>query len=137
MLKKYLPLVVFVMAAALYWYIKINQRGPRQKHTTNHIQVLPGSEEPFVRDTTAIIYSRHARCRMDCRHINEAEVKQIILNGKINFAKIEEDNRGITYPLEGITQDKQFVRVVVAPKNHRLVIVTVVDLDTNWTCDCK
>ncbi|HMO60819.1 MAG TPA: DUF4258 domain-containing protein [Ferruginibacter sp.] len=137
MLKKYFSFIVLVVAAVMYWYIKTKQRGHKQKHTTEHIQVMPGGEEPFTRDTSAIVYSKHALCRMDCRHINEWEVKEIILKGKINYDKIEEDNRGITYPLEGVTQDKQFIRVVVAPKENSIVIVTVVDLDTNWTCNCK
>ena len=74
---------------------------------------------------------------MDCRHIDESEIKEILENGKLNYSKIEEDARGKTYPLEGITHDKQHVRVVFAPKDNGLLVVTCIDLDTEWACDCK
>ena len=74
---------------------------------------------------------------MDCRHIDETEVMEILQNGKLNYKKIEEDNRGKTYPLEGITHDKQNVRIVFAPKEDDLVVVTVIDLDKDWDCNCK
>ena len=48
---------------------------------------------------------------------DESEVSEIIQHGSINYNKIEEDARGKTYPIEGITHDKQHVRIVIAPKN--------------------
>jgi len=75
---------------------------------------------------------------MDCRKIDEAEVKEILKNGTINHQKIQSDKRGKTYPVEGYTRDKQHVRIVFAPKDdNTLMVVTVIDLGTEWTCDCK
>ena len=74
---------------------------------------------------------------MDCRHIDETEVMEILQNGKLNYEKIEEDKPGKTYPLEGITHDKQHVRIVFAPKEEEVVVVTVIDLEKDWECDCK
>ena len=75
---------------------------------------------------------------MACRHIDESEVKEILAIGKINVNKIQQDERGTTYPLEGITHDRQHVRIVFAPKgNNALEVVTCIDLDTDWACDCK
>ena len=34
----------------------------------------------------SIAYTKHARCRMDCRQIDEQEVKEIVQNGKINYS---------------------------------------------------
>jgi hypothetical protein len=48
---------------------------------------------------------------MNCRHIDESEVKEILEKGTINLAKVESDDRGKTYPLEGITRDRQHVRL--------------------------
>lgn len=135
MIKKYLPYLIIVAAAVLLFIIKKKQRGERKKETSTY--VIPAETEPFKRDTTSIEYSKHALCRMGCRHIDDEEVKDILLTGKINYSKIEEDNQGVTYPLEGITKDKQFVRVVVAPKANKIVVVTVIDLETDWKCDCK
>lgn len=150
MFKKYLPLIALVAAAGFLVYVKMHQRGeskprPNSPQTEEKITVpavLPPSDNPnreegFNRRTSHIFYSKHARCRMDCRHIDESEIKEILENGKINYSKVEEDARGKTYPLEGITHDRQHVRVVFAPKDDGLLVVTCIDLDKEWACDCK
>ncbi len=133
MLKKYLPFLLFIAAAVLLYFIKTKQRGERKENRTT--QTI--NAEPINRDTTILVYSKHALCRMDCRHIDEEEVKDIVATGSINYSKVEEDEKGVTYPLEGITKDKQFVRVVIAPKKNETVIVTVIDLEKDWTCSCN
>ena len=135
--KNYLPYIVLIVAALLLWYIKHNQRGKYSPGTSTEITIPVKTNEPFNRNTSKIIYSKHARCRMDCRHIDETEVLEILQNGQLNTEKIESDERGQTYPLEGITHDKQHVRIVFAPKQDELVVVTVIDLDREWYCDCK
>jgi hypothetical protein len=150
MLKKYLPFICLVAAALLLYYVKTNQRGEsEQKPKTEQVEdritvpaVLPSDVntdevEGFNRNAANIIFSKHAKCRMDCRKIDESEVKEILKNGKINHKKIQSDKRGKTYPVEGFTQDKQHVRIVFAPKDDGLLVVTVIDLDTEWKCDCK
>lgn len=73
---------------------------------------------------------------MQCRMIDESEVREILDAGTINYDRIEKNNKGVTIPLEGITHDRQKVRIVVAPKKTETVVVTVIDLDTDWPCDC-
>lgn len=135
--KKYLPYIVLIAAALLLWYVKKNQRGPSTNNRSTEISIPVHTEEPFNRITRNLIYSKHARCRMDCRHIDESEVLEILQKGQLNTEKIESDERGKTYPLEGITHDKQHVRIVFAPKQDELVVVTVIDLDKEWTCNCN
>jgi hypothetical protein len=150
MLKKYLPYILLIAAALLLFYVKKNQRGktaekPKTEQTTERITVpavLPAEEQQdeaagFNRNAGNIIFSKHAKCRMDCRKIDESEVKEILKNGKINYEKIQSDKRGMTYPVEGYTKDEQHVRIVFAPKGNALVVVTVIDLETEWKCDCK
>lgn len=74
---------------------------------------------------------------MACRHIDETEVNEILQNGSVNFSKIEKDNRGASYPLEGETPDGQHVRIVFAPHEKDIVVVTVIDIDKEWPCDCN
>ena len=74
---------------------------------------------------------------MDCRHIDESEVKEILQKGEINYNKIEEGDKGRSYPLEGITHDRQHVRIVFAPHESELVVVTVIDLEKEWPCNCN
>ena len=137
MTKKYLPFIVLLAAALLLFYIKKNQRGSFPRNTSTNVGIPVVNDEGFNRNIHTIVYSKHARCRMDCRHIDQSEVMEILQNGKLNKNKIEEDNRGKTYPLEGITHDKQHVRIVFAPKQDELVVVTVIDLDNDWDCNCN
>lgn len=81
--------------------------------------------------------TNHARCRMDCRNIDEKEIKDILENGKINYSKSNlKDKPCPTYALEGISTGNQRVRVVVGDCNNEAVIITVIDLDHEFECSC-
>lgn len=136
MLKRYAPYILLLLAAVLLYYVKTHQRGSKgnsQTETTSQVN----SNEGFSRQPEKIIYTRHARCRMECRHISESEVLEILKTGKLNTKKIVVEERGRSYPLEGKTAADKLVRIVVAPKGNDLVVVTVIDLDTDWPCDCN
>ncbi len=109
----------------------------RKDKTSNRSYSPEEAEYPgFNRDADHIIYSRHARCRMACRHIDENDVKEILHKGKINTAKIETDSRGTSYPLEGQSHGHH-LRIVFAPKkNDAVEVVTCIDLDREWPCSC-
>lgn len=136
MLRKYFPFIALLAAATLLFWIKSNQRGKSEKIQVSVDQPHVISD-PFVRDTSILAYSKHALCRMDCRQIDASEVKEILLNGELNYEKIGEDAKGKTYPLEGVTRDRQHVRIVFAPHKHELVVVTAIDLDHEWDCNCN
>ena len=89
MYKKYLPLIAVLAAATLLWFIKSKQRGSYPKSDT--ITIPANVPEGFDRHTTHLIYTKHAKCRMDCRHIDESEVVEILDKGTINYDKIEKD----------------------------------------------
>ena len=98
----------------------------------------PGREVGFDRRTGKLIYTKHARCRMACRHIDESEVQDILANGTVNERKSDPAARpDPKYALEGRTHDGQQVRIIFAPSDRGMVVITVIDLDTNWSCDCK
>jgi Domain of unknown function (DUF4258) len=149
MLKKYLPYIALLAAAFLLFYVKQHQRGAQKKQNTEQIDrritVNPPSpaehqnrNEGFDRNYSNLVITKHARCRMACRHIDESEIKEILQNGNVNTNKIEDDARGKTFPVEGTTHDNQRVRIVFAPKpNGEMVVVTCIDLDKEWSCDCK
>ncbi len=91
----------------------------------------------FDRRVSFLEYSEHARCRMGCRKISQAEVREIMQEGKINYNKSEIKNtRCPRYALEGITTDGQRVRIIFAQCNDKTVVVTVIDLETDYTCSC-
>jgi len=137
--KKYLPFLVLIAAALLLYYVKTKQRKQWIRPSDDTHITIPAAEEPAInRQADHIIYSKHAQCRMECRQIDTSEVKEILISGTLNKNKIQDDGRGITYPLEGITHDKQHVRIVFAPKGDNTVeVVTCIDLDTEWPCNCR
>ena len=91
------------------------------------------------RNPSHINYSKHARCRMECRHIDEKEVQQILHDGKINYTKseLQGDDCHKKYAVEGYTKDDQRVRIIFAPCNTEVTVVTVIDLGKEWVCDCE
>ena len=74
---------------------------------------------------------------MDCRYITEQEIKEVISEGTINHSKSGRGSKGDeTYALEGYGDEHQHIRVVVAPENDGLVVITCIDLDREWPCNC-
>jgi len=89
-----------------------------------------------------IIYTSHARCRMDCRDITEEEVEYILENGSINEAKSQEENEEIEghcqpYALEGNTKDGQHVRIVFGACEKITKVITAIDLGKEHECNCR
>lgn len=95
-------------------------------------------KEPIDRNAAKLIYTHHARCRMDCRHITETEVKEILASGEIDYRKSEPDARpDPKYALEGYTHENQHLRIIFAPTGRGLVVITCIELGVEWQCDCK
>lgn len=131
---KTLPFLILIAAAIFFFWVKMHQRGRNpgvttEKATDAYTAIRGGNK--------TVVYSRHAKCRMACRHIDESEVNEILKDGTVNFNKIEKSEKGVSYPLEGKTHDGQDVRIVFAPHENDLVVVTVIDLDKDWPCDCN
>lgn len=94
-------------------------------------------DKGFDRRTTYLEYSNHATCRMKCRRISKIEVEEIMRDGTINYNKSDLQNaRCPRYALEGITKDDQRVRIIFAQCNEKTVVVTVIDLETDYRCNC-
>lgn len=76
---------------------------------------------------------------MECRHVNESEVKEILAEGKINYSKsdLKEDACHKRYALEGYSHDNQNLRIIVAECNNELTVITVIDLGKDWICNCE
>jgi hypothetical protein len=109
------------------------------KEKTNSSKAI-GNLDVFRDENAEFFFTKHARCRMECRHITQREVKEIVRKVEVNYAKSELDaTRGPKYALEGYTsKEKQHIRIIVAPKQNHLTIVTVIDLDEEWACgNCK
>lgn len=95
--------------------------------------------ELFNRGVKQLTYSKHARCRMDCRRVTEAEVEEILKHGTINMDKTRLNDRPCpSFALEGYSrQDNQHLRIVFAQCEGLTRVVTCIDLDNEYTCNCK
>jgi hypothetical protein len=95
--------------------------------------------EGLNRRLEPIVYTKHARCRMGCRQIDETEVRELLYNGKINYRKSELGKAPCRnkYAVEGYSRDGQHLRIIFAPCTNGMHVVTVIDLETEWKCDCK
>jgi Domain of unknown function (DUF4258) len=137
--KQQISYVLLLMAALFLFFIKKNQRGNNTKMKDRvSVESATDAYTQLRAGNKTISYSRHAKCRMECRHIDESEVKDILQKGEINYNKEEVTEKGVTYPLEGITKDGQHVRIVFAPHETDVTVLTCIDLDKDWPCgDCK
>lgn len=109
------------------------ERANHNESSNNDDQV--GRTGGLNRNEDHLILTKHARCRMDCRHITEAELKGILHDGKINYNKSElHAQRGPKYAVEGYLTGNQHLRVIFAPEPHAVVVITCIDLDHEWQC---
>ena len=92
----------------------------------------------FDRRNGFLEYTKHAQCRMDCRHITAEEVQDIMQHGDINDRKSEADARPCpVFALEGYTQkEHQHLRIVFAQCDYKTKVVTCIDLDHDFECHC-
>jgi hypothetical protein len=143
-MKKALPVIFLIVLVVIALALKRWNAAPdkqndniREENTSIKKQNNKGQSIALDRNTTELFFTKHARCRMKCRQITQQEVKDILVRGKVNYNKSELDERaGPTYAVEGITDDRQHVRIIFAPRQKHLTVVTVIDLDTDHQCDC-
>jgi hypothetical protein len=130
--------VVFIYVIVKVFFLFINfhrPMPPRQKTEQTQNKISPVTDSGFNRSNDHLILTKHAKCRMDCRHITENELKEILHDGNINYNKSELQNtRGPKYALEGYTSEHQHLRVIFAPEIKDMIVVTCIDLDTEWQC---
>lgn len=96
-----------------------------------------GAPDPIaVMRTRPLAYTRHARCRMSCRAIDEAEVAQVLRDGVLEPDRTRLDGECPSHALRGRTADGQEARVVFAACPDETRVVTVIDLGADPACDC-
>ena len=95
------------------------------------------NQDPFDRHGQ-LVFTRHARCRMDCRHITQKEIHEILDEGSINYAKSEPEARpDPKYAVEGYTEEQQHLRIIIAPEGGKLIVITCMELGVEWSCHCN
>ena len=141
-LKKAAPLILVAILAVLLFAARQCKDEQTTRSKTNVSKTKKNTDavdrdKGFDRRISYIEYSNHAKCRMQCRKISQAEVEEIMQDGEINYNKSDLQNaRCPRYAVEGVTADDQEVRIVFAQCNEKTTVVTVIDLDTEWSCSC-
>ena len=97
----------------------------------------PFAKEAVDRHPARISYTKHALCRMDCRHISKEEINEIIEKGIINFNKSNKyDKPCPTFALQGRTTSGESIRVILAQCSSETKVITCYNLETEFECHC-
>jgi hypothetical protein len=144
-LKRWSPvIIVLLLLVALFFARQCRPEvaAPKiePKPKTEKVETAEKAQRGLNRNPGHINYSKHARCRMACRKIDDAEVMDILRSGTINYKKSDIGNKTDCkrkYAVEGITRDKQKVRIIFAPCHKEVTVVTVIDIGKEWPCDCE
>ena len=149
--KNLLPVLLLIVMALAALFLRRCQSPETKEKQVSSSEVSKRSSPPrpaqkntnenngrFNRNVSELYFTKHAKCRMACRHITQKEVKEILAEGTINYNKSElDDPKGPTYALEGETSDRQHVRIIFAPKQKHMSVVTVIDLENDFECNCN
>ena len=133
----YTYIIIAVLAVTLFFLKRCGCNRQRASTSRQDRSADVNRDRGLDRRVSYIEYTQHAKCRMQCRHITQEEVQQIMRDGKINYNKTDLNSRPCpAYAVEGVTSDKQRVRIVFGQCNEKTNVITVIDLDTEWSCDC-
>jgi hypothetical protein len=122
-------ILIFILLTAC------NSSNPEQVKNGPHSSV--SANEPFIRHAR-LIFTKHARCRMDCRHITAHEIEEILDKGTINYVKSEPDaHPDPKYAVEGFSDEQQHLRIIIAPEKEKLIVITCIELGVEWSCHCN
>ena len=147
--KKAAPYIGLIFLALLSFGLKKCQEARESKQVKDTIPTTKTTSRPkpstaseprgLNRHPAKINYSKHARCRMECRQISEQEIQDILVNGSINYKKssLQVADCQKKYAVEGLTADQQRVRVIFAPCAEEITVVTCIDLGKEWECNCQ
>ena len=97
----------------------------------------PRTREDFDRSPSHIYYTKHALCRMDCRHISKEDIREIMQKGIINFNKSNKYDRPCpTFAIQGQTSDGDKLRIILAQCREETKVITCYNLQEEFECDC-
>ncbi len=130
-LSKLAPILIIIVLGCLLYWVRNNSTQENQNDTSQ-------TSRGLNRNPSKINYSKHARCRMACRDITEAEVKETLKEGKINYNKsqLQTSDCKKRYAVEDIVNGQR-VRIVFAPCGNEVTVVTCIDLEKEWRCSCE
>jgi hypothetical protein len=113
-------ILVIIVYAAMRWYVLESKK-----------------REIFDRHPSHLIYTHHALCRMDCRHISREDIDEIMQKGIIFLNKSDLNDKPCpTFALQGYTKEKEDIRVIFAQCNDETKVITCYNLHKDFECHC-
>lgn len=106
---------------------------------------LPSSAKLEELGWQKLEYTKHAICCMNCRHITEAEIKELVGvgqtsgKGKVNYDKSNvHDKPYPSYSIEGTTATGKSLRIIITDVDTISKIITAIDLKNDIdSCECE
>ncbi|MBA2746160.1 MAG: DUF4258 domain-containing protein [Flavisolibacter sp.] len=97
----------------------------------------PKRKEAFDRTPEQLAYTKHAKCRMECREITEEEIREVLEKGMILFNRSNRNDKPCpTFALQRRTSKGASLRVIFAQCNRETRVVTCYNLEKEFSCDC-
>ena len=88
-------------------------------------------------DVDELVYVDHARCRMECRGVNQRTVEKVYRDGVVNCKKSSYKRGKPRYALEKRDERGDKIRVIVEDDEGQHVIITVIRLGKDDHCSCS
>lgn len=97
----------------------------------------PVPKEAFDRSPAHLYYTKHAVCRMNCRHISSEDIREIMQKGIINFNHSNQRDRPCpSFALQGKTSGGERLRVIFAQCPQETKVITCYNLEKEFECHC-
>jgi hypothetical protein len=144
MLKRKLILTLLILSFCFGANAQNLQQEQREMRRKNNNPYVPPVEKTKVSqvfklrgytDSTKLIFSAMASCKMTCLSIDEKDVRTVLKEGLVNVSRSDVASAEKTFAVEYDSGKK--LRVVVTPIGYSLLVVTVNTIDKKVECDCK
>ena len=124
--------IIVLITCTILFFFKRNDNN-LQKNTSS------STKQHSILLSDKLIYTQHAKCRMDCRHISEAEIKEVIVEGHINEQKSNSNHKPCpTIVIEDYTKTNKNLQIVFAKCSEGVTkVVTCIELDKEFNCNCN
>lgn len=132
--------ILLLLAVFLFFKFVKTQNGSTDftNHKTENVNPNSTQHQNVIPLNAHLIFKKHAKCRMDCRHIDESEIREILKDGVVNEQKSNANDMPCpTYAIDGTSHDNQQLRIIFAKCNDEVKVVTCIDLKNDYQCDCK
>jgi len=127
---KAIGIIVIVLLLIVGLLSRVHMRMP--------VPLPAGAQQKVIPANAALTFTRHPACRMACRGITEAEIREVLAEGVVNAQKSDQQDRPCpTYAIEDRVKDGQLLRIVFAVCARQIKVITCIDLEREHDCDCK